>query len=65
MMEMMKIEALTDNDDDPKAKQATLKSVIAETKYQINKCKVLISECDREPRRKFVLDFDEVYWLTF
>lgn len=65
MLEMMKIEALTDNDDDPKAKQSTLKSVVNETKYQINKCKVLITECEREPRKKFILDFDEVYWLTF
>ena len=65
ILEMMKIESLTDSDDDPKAKLSILKSIVNETKFQINKCKLLINECTREPRRKFILDFDDLYWLTF
>lgn len=45
---------------DPKL---AIELVIRETKYQINKCKFLIAECERSPRYKFILDFDEAYWL--
>lgn len=53
------------NENDPETKKSNLNSIINETKYQINKCITLLIECEREPRKKFILDFDEVYWLNF
>lgn len=50
-------------DGDDKEPKIALELVIREIDYQINKCKLLIVECERSPRYKFILDFDEVYWL--